>query len=261
MGNLSEEEFLEITNLHNPKKFSNKIEVMVMEIDVKKRRIALSYKNTLTNPWEKFGKEFPGTVTLGHFAFNGYDDGTPSTQLYARMRVFAEDVSSGTEKGRIDIDIASIMGDTPAPAEPTIKPGTKPRTTPDTTPSPGPGRRWREIEKAEMLTSKGNALWKSLRDEVEDTYSRPAWDKKIIQPYKKSPANRAVHPASKQTPKTTQGADVVAAVDHAKSLFEKSKTHGIKPLYAPEVVSLRCKSKPVHLLQSFHSRAPSVFVA
>ena len=31
MGNLSEEEFLEITNLHNPKKFSNKIEVMVME--------------------------------------------------------------------------------------------------------------------------------------------------------------------------------------------------------------------------------------
>ena len=24
----------------------------------------------------KFGKEFPGTVTLGHFAFNGYDDAT-----------------------------------------------------------------------------------------------------------------------------------------------------------------------------------------
>ena len=24
----------------------------------------------------KFGKDFPGTVTLGHFAFNGYDDAT-----------------------------------------------------------------------------------------------------------------------------------------------------------------------------------------
>ena len=31
MTQLTEEEFLEITNLHNPKKFSNKIEVMVME--------------------------------------------------------------------------------------------------------------------------------------------------------------------------------------------------------------------------------------
>ena len=30
-----------------------------MEIDVKTRRISLSYKNTLPNPWKKFEKEFP----------------------------------------------------------------------------------------------------------------------------------------------------------------------------------------------------------
>ena len=36
-----------------------KIEVMIMEIDVKKRRISLSYKNTQPNPWKKFEKEFP----------------------------------------------------------------------------------------------------------------------------------------------------------------------------------------------------------
>ena len=60
---------------------------------------------------------------------------------------YDRDVDGDGRSDYIDIDIASIMGDTPAPAEPTIKPGTKPRTTPDTTPSPGPGRRWREIEK------------------------------------------------------------------------------------------------------------------
>ena len=38
---------------------SQKIGVMIMEIDAKKRRISLSYKNTLPNPWEKFKKEFP----------------------------------------------------------------------------------------------------------------------------------------------------------------------------------------------------------
>ncbi len=38
---------------------SQKIDVMIMEIDIKKRRIALSYKNTLSNPWEKFEKAFP----------------------------------------------------------------------------------------------------------------------------------------------------------------------------------------------------------
>ena len=58
---------------------------------------------------------------------------------------YDRDVDGDGRSDYIDIDIASIMGDTPAPAEPTIKPGTKPRTTPDTT--PGPGRRWREIER------------------------------------------------------------------------------------------------------------------
>ena len=38
---------------------SQKIEVMIMEIDVKTRRISLSYKNTLSNPWENFEKKFP----------------------------------------------------------------------------------------------------------------------------------------------------------------------------------------------------------
>jgi len=38
---------------------SQKIEVMIMEIDIKKRRISLSYKNTQPNPWKKFEKEFP----------------------------------------------------------------------------------------------------------------------------------------------------------------------------------------------------------
>ena len=38
---------------------SQKIKVMIMEIDVKKRRISLSYKNTQPNPWKKFEKEFP----------------------------------------------------------------------------------------------------------------------------------------------------------------------------------------------------------
>jgi small subunit ribosomal protein S1 len=38
---------------------SQKIDVMIMEIDVKKRRISLSHKNTQPNPWKKFEKEFP----------------------------------------------------------------------------------------------------------------------------------------------------------------------------------------------------------
>ena len=37
---------------------SQKINVMVMDIDVEKRRISLSYKKTQSNPWEKFEKEF-----------------------------------------------------------------------------------------------------------------------------------------------------------------------------------------------------------
>ena len=38
---------------------SQQIEVEVLEIDIEKRRISLSYKNTQVNPWKKFSKEFP----------------------------------------------------------------------------------------------------------------------------------------------------------------------------------------------------------
>lgn len=38
---------------------SQKIEVMIIEIDAKKRRISLSYKNTLPNPWKIFKNKFP----------------------------------------------------------------------------------------------------------------------------------------------------------------------------------------------------------
>jgi len=44
---------------------SQKIEVMIMEIDVKKRRISLSYKNTQPDPWKKFEKEFPVGSKVG----------------------------------------------------------------------------------------------------------------------------------------------------------------------------------------------------
>ena len=44
---------------------SQKIEVMIMEIDVKTRRISLSYKNTQPNPWKKFEKEFPVGSKVG----------------------------------------------------------------------------------------------------------------------------------------------------------------------------------------------------
>ena len=37
---------------------SQKINVQIIEIDHEKRRISLSYKNTLENPWKKFKKEF-----------------------------------------------------------------------------------------------------------------------------------------------------------------------------------------------------------
>ena len=47
---------------------SQKIEVVLLEKDINKRRLALSYKNTIVNPWEKFaqdhkvGDKFEGTV-------------------------------------------------------------------------------------------------------------------------------------------------------------------------------------------------------
>ena len=37
---------------------SEKIEVMVKEIDVEKRRISLSFKDTIPNPWEEFANKF-----------------------------------------------------------------------------------------------------------------------------------------------------------------------------------------------------------
>ena len=37
---------------------SEKIEVMVKEIDVEKRRISLSFKDTIPNPWEEFSNKF-----------------------------------------------------------------------------------------------------------------------------------------------------------------------------------------------------------
>jgi len=37
---------------------SQKIEVILLEKDMEKRRLSLSYKNTLVNPWDKFNKDF-----------------------------------------------------------------------------------------------------------------------------------------------------------------------------------------------------------
>ena len=47
-------------NIHPGKVLSTsqKIEVQVLEKDTEKRRLSLSYKNTLMNPWEKFKKDY-----------------------------------------------------------------------------------------------------------------------------------------------------------------------------------------------------------
>ena len=47
-------------NIHPGKVLSTsqKIEVQVLEKDTEKRRLSLSYKNTLMNPWDKFEKDF-----------------------------------------------------------------------------------------------------------------------------------------------------------------------------------------------------------
>ena len=37
---------------------SIKIEVEVLEKDIEKRRLSLSYKNTLMNPWTKFEQDY-----------------------------------------------------------------------------------------------------------------------------------------------------------------------------------------------------------
>jgi radical SAM superfamily enzyme YgiQ (UPF0313 family) len=36
-------------------------------------------------------------------------------------------------------------------------------------------KRWPEIEKAEALTSEGNRIWKTLRNEVEEMYMKTKW--------------------------------------------------------------------------------------
>ena len=47
-------------NIHPGKVLSTsqKIEVQILEKDIEKRRLSLSYKNTLVNPWTKFTKEY-----------------------------------------------------------------------------------------------------------------------------------------------------------------------------------------------------------
>ncbi len=37
---------------------SQKVDVQLLEKDVEKRRLSLSYKNTMPNPWKKFGEDF-----------------------------------------------------------------------------------------------------------------------------------------------------------------------------------------------------------
>ena len=47
-------------------KIGQKISVVVKEIDMEKRRISLSYKDTLKNPWDEFEDKFPiGTKVVG----------------------------------------------------------------------------------------------------------------------------------------------------------------------------------------------------
>jgi len=43
---------------------SQKIDVILLEKDSEKRRLSLSYKNTLTNPWDKFTKDYKVGATL-----------------------------------------------------------------------------------------------------------------------------------------------------------------------------------------------------
>ena len=51
----------------SPKKLfsiSQKVKIKIKEIDKEKRRISLSYKDTVENPWEKFKKEYPEGSTV-----------------------------------------------------------------------------------------------------------------------------------------------------------------------------------------------------
>ena len=52
---------LDKKNIHPSKILSSsqKIKVKVIELDTEKRRISLSYKDTLENPWTSFTKKYP----------------------------------------------------------------------------------------------------------------------------------------------------------------------------------------------------------
>ena len=56
----------------------------------------------------------------------------------------------GRDDDYIEVSIDSILGNNPAPAEPTTKPGTKPRTTPGTTPGKP---RWKKIPRPNVDTT------------------------------------------------------------------------------------------------------------
>ena len=53
-------------NIHPSKILSSsqKIKVKFVELDTEKRRISLSYKDTLENPWTSFIKKYPNGTTV-----------------------------------------------------------------------------------------------------------------------------------------------------------------------------------------------------
>ena len=96
---------------------SQKIEVMVIEIDDKKRRISLSYKNTQPNPWKKFEKEFPigsivdGTITnVTDFAlFVNIKDFNLDAMIHYRDISFEESVDELKKFKKDDLVKAKIL--------------------------------------------------------------------------------------------------------------------------------------------------------
>ena len=56
------------------------------------------------------GQDAADNDVLGTFLFSGYDDGTPSTQNYAKIYADILDASSTTEKGRLTMQVATYAG-------------------------------------------------------------------------------------------------------------------------------------------------------
>ncbi len=56
------------------------------------------------------GQDAADNDVLGTFLFSGYDDGTPSTQDYAKIYADILDASSTTEKGRLTMQVATYAG-------------------------------------------------------------------------------------------------------------------------------------------------------